>query len=240
MFNRLNITLIVSVAAHVVLLIVLQFLEPDSHHEDDDDILAKEEKKPKIVKFEPVEEKKPEEKKPEPKQPPKPAPPRQGAPMAATSSQPAAQTTHVDLTVGLDPNSFGGDGIVVPSGETVIGNVGDKGAPPPPMVPPPPMAPPPPPVVVKSMPRVLSVPRMPYPEEARRRGIQGEIQILVTVETDGRVTATELKKSVDPKLDELAMEALKKARFAPAMGSDGNPMRYTLVYRYVFRLEDED
>lgn len=239
MFNRLNITLFVSVAAHVVLLIVLQFIEPGGHDEDDDDILAKEEKKPKIVKFEPIEEKKPEEKKPEPKPQPKPTP-RQGAPMAAQSSQPASETTHVDLTVGLDPNSFGGDGIVVPSGETVVGNVGDKAGPPPPPMIPPPMAPPPPPVVVKSMPRVLSVPRMPYPEEARRRGIQGEIQILVTVEADGRVTATELKKSVDPKLDELAMEALKKARFAPAMGSDGNPMRYTLVYRYVFRLEDEE
>jgi outer membrane biosynthesis protein TonB len=45
---------------------------------------------------------------------------------------------------------------------------------------------------------------------------------------------------VDPKLDELAMEALRKARFAPAVGSDGNPMRYTLMYRYVFRLEDEE
>ncbi|MBU1070448.1 TonB family protein [Myxococcota bacterium] len=237
--NRMNYTLIGSVAVHVIILIVLQFVEPDFLSTDDEDVLMKEEKKPKIVKFEPIEDKKPEPKKPEPKPEPKKAPPRSSAPMSAQPSQQASETTHVDLTVGLDPNSFGGEGIVVPSGETVVGDVGD-------MAGPPPMAPertPPPPepvVTVKSMPRVLSVPRMPYPEEARRRGIQGEIQILVTVDVGGQVVAMDLKKSVDPKLDELAMAALKKARFAPAMGSDGKPMRYTLVYRYVFRLEDEE
>ena len=235
----MNLTLVISVALHVIALIVLQFVQPGTHDEDDEDILAKEEKKPKIVKFEPIEDKKPEPK-PAPKPEPKKAPPRSSAPMASQSSQPTNETTHVDLTVGLDPNSFGGEGIVVPSGETLIGNVGDMAGPP--AMAPPPMTPPPPPVVitVKTMPRVLSVPRMPYPEEARRRGIQGEIHVLVTVDVEGRVVGTELKKSVDPKLDGLAMDALKKARFAPAVGSDGNPMRYTLMYRYVFRLEDEE
>jgi len=234
----MNLTLVISVALHVILLIVLQFVQPGKNAEDDEDILAKEEKKPKIVKFEPIEDPKPEPK-PAPKPEPKKAPPRSSAPMASQSSQPANETTHVDLTVGLDPNSFGGEGIVVDSGETVVGNVGDMAGPPPmmPEIKPEPVAPV---VTVKSMPRVLSVPRMPYPEEARRRGIQGEIQFLVTVSASGAVVDVELKKSVDPKLDELAKEALKKARFAPAMGSDGKPMSFTLVYRYVFRLEDEE
>jgi protein TonB len=94
-------------------------------------------------------------------------------------------------------------------------------------------------VTVKRMPRALSVPRAAYPEPARRRGLQGEIQLSVTVGTDGAVLDVELKKGIDPELDALAIDALRRARFAPAVGSDGKPMRYTIVYRYVFRLEDE-
>ncbi len=238
--SRLNWTLVGSVAFHVVLLVVLQYVSPETFSREEKDVLLPEEKKPKVVKFEPIEEKRPEPK-PEPKpEPEKKNPsPRRGAPRASAPAQAAARTTYVDLTVGLDPNSFGGDGIVVPSGETLAGDPNTQPAAmaSPPMKPSAPAAPEI--VTVQRMPRALSVPRAPYPEAARRRGLQGEIQLSVTVGPEGDVVSVELKKGIDPELDALAIDALRRARFAPAVGSDGKPLRYTIVYRYVFRLEDE-
>ncbi len=144
----------------------------------------------------------------------------------------------IGILGGARPQSFGGDGIVVPAGETLAGDPQKKSPPGPPSVKKT-QAPPAEIVTVKRMPRALSVPRAAYPEPARRRGLQGEIQLSVTVGTDGAVLDVELKKGIDPELDALAIDALRRARFAPAVGSDGKPMRYTIVYRYVFRLEDE-
>ncbi len=237
--SRLNVAIIGSIVVHVILLVFLQFVKPAlDRRAEEEEILAKKEPQEK-VKFEPIKKEEPE-KKPEPK-PEEKKPPPMRAPRPAEQSRPSPTpgTTHVDLTVGLDPNSFGGDGIVVPSGETLIGDPQANVAPPPPPMPPPPPPSPPPVVTVKTRPRALNVPRMPYPEAARRRGVQGEIQVMVTVSATGEVTRVELKQGVDPQLDELALEALRKARFSPAVGSDGNPMTHTLLYRYVFRLEDE-
>ncbi len=54
---------------------------------------------------------------------------------------------------------------------------------------------------------------------------------------DGRVKKIKVLESVGFGLDEVAVRALRQARFAPAKGSDGRPMPYTIRYRYTFRLE---
>lgn len=105
-----------------------------------------------------------------------------------------------------------------------------------------PMRPPPPPprrgvVYVKRTPVVVRVPQVPYPRAAKRASIEGTVKLEVTVGTDGRVLRVRVLKRLGYGLDEAAVRALKRARFKPAMGSDGKPMVYTLRYKYTFRLE---
>jgi protein TonB len=106
----------------------------------------------------------------------------------------------------------------------------------------PPMRPPPPPrrrvvVYVKRMPVPIRVPQVPYPRAAKRANIEGTVKLEVTVGTDGRVLRVRVLKSLGYGLDEAAVRALRRARFKPAIGSDGKPMVYKLRYKYTFRLE---
>lgn len=55
-----------------------------------------------------------------------------------------------------------------------------------------------------------------YPVEARRRGIEGEVIGLLTVDAEGKVVDVEIKQSLGHGLDELAAEAFRKWRFEPA------------------------
>jgi len=105
-----------------------------------------------------------------------------------------------------------------------------------------PMRPPPPPrrrvvVYVKRTPVVLVVPQVPYPRAAKRASIEGTVKLEVTVGKDGRVLRVRILSRLGYGLDEAAVRALKRARFKPAMGSDGKPMVYKLRYKYTFRLE---
>ena len=176
---------------------------------------------------------------------------------------PSEQPKVVDLTArpvgGLSPDSFGGSGPAMPVGNTTLA---DPNAPRPRVIPrhawsaPVPAArgpaspgvpvaprarprprPRPRPVTVKMLPRPVSVPRLPYPEAARRQGIEGTVKLEVTIGKDGRVLKVRVIRGVGFGLDEVAVAALKRARFKPAVGSDGKPMVYTIRYRYTFRLE---
>lgn len=93
------------------------------------------------------------------------------------------------------------------------------------------------PVYVKVLPRVLRVPRVAYPAAARRLQIEGTVRLEVTVGRDGRVIRVRVLKGLGYGLDQAAVRALRLARFQPAVGSNGRPMRYTIRYRYTFRLE---
>jgi protein TonB len=83
----------------------------------------------------------------------------------------------------------------------------------------------------------VSVPTLPYPEAARSKGIEGTVLLEVTVGKDGKVRKVKVIKGIGHGLDEVAVRALKKASFKPAVGSNSKPMRYTIRYRYTFRLE---
>lgn len=185
--------------------------------------------------------------------------PRKVTPRPPQAPHPSEKPKVVDLTArpvgGLSPDSFGdgGDGPAMPGGNTTLADPNLPrprkiprrawSAPPPrPVVEPPRPRPRPRPrarkvVKVKTLPRPVRVPRLAYPERARRRGIEGTVKLEVTVGKDGRVIKVKLIKGVGYGLDQVAVRALKKARFKPAVGSDGKPMVYTIRYRYTFRLE---
>lgn len=78
----------------------------------------------------------------------------------------------------------------------------------------------------------------PYPEDARRRGIEGTLKLMVKIDDLGRVQSVEVVESNRPGVfDEAALETFAKARFHPAM-KDGRPVRYQAYMRVDFKLED--
>lgn len=56
-----------------------------------------------------------------------------------------------------------------------------------------------------------------YPESARRRGIEGTVLLKMRITEQGRVETVQVERSAGhPDLDQSAMEAVKRWRFAPA------------------------
>ncbi len=75
-----------------------------------------------------------------------------------------------------------------------------------------------------------------YPEEARRAGIEGQLILTFTVETDGTPTGIRVLRSLHPLCDSAAVRALRLTRFMPARrnGEDVRvrmrlPVRFTLI-----------
>jgi len=77
-----------------------------------------------------------------------------------------------------------------------------------------------------------------YPEEAKRRNIEGTLKLMLKIDDLGRVLSAEVVEATPPGVfDEAALEAFREARFQPAM-KDGRPVRYQAYIRVDFKLED--
>ena len=74
-----------------------------------------------------------------------------------------------------------------------------------------------------------------YTEEARQARIQGTVVIDVVVEPDGTVTVLGVVKSLNPGLDQRAIEAVSRWRFRPAT-RDGQPVKVSADVEVNFRL----
>ena len=72
-----------------------------------------------------------------------------------------------------------------------------------------------------------------YPEEARRRGIQGRVILDFIVNTEGRTQDVRVLKSLHPLCDSSAVAALERTRFVPGK-RDGEaiPVRMRLPVRF--------
>ena len=92
-------------------------------------------------------------------------------------------------------------------------------------------------VVVKDKPKVLEEVTIPYPAEAKKLEITGDVKLKVTVNEKGVVTAVTVIQDPGGGLGEAAAKALKKFRFAPAMTDDGKAVPYTITYIYSFVLD---
>jgi protein TonB len=85
-------------------------------------------------------------------------------------------------------------------------------------------------------PRPLYDPAPQYPAVARRRGEQGTVRCLVTVDAAGRVEAAAvLASSGSPALDRAALEAVTRTPFAPARAGE-EAVRGELVVAVRFQL----
>lgn len=92
---------------------------------------------------------------------------------------------------------------------------------------------------VRIAPRLRSLEKPPYPGTERRAQNQGDTSLGLCIDARGRVTSASLvKSSGHPKLDEAALKWVKDARFSPGT-ADGAPQSvcgHTVVYEW--RLED--
>ncbi len=91
---------------------------------------------------------------------------------------------------------------------------------------------------VDTQPRAMGRIEPAYPEEARKRNLEGTLKLMLKIDDLGRVQSAEVVEA-NPSgvFDEAALGAFRKARFQPAM-KDGRPVRYQAYIRVDFNLED--
>jgi TonB family protein len=74
-----------------------------------------------------------------------------------------------------------------------------------------------------------------YPEQARRQGIEGKMELEFTVDTDGSVSDIEVTDSLHPLCDSAAVNGVRSVNFVPAK-HDGTPVPIRLQLPVRFRL----
>ena len=89
--------------------------------------------------------------------------------------------------------------------------------------------------VVDTPPVRLYQPGLDFSEEARRKKINGNVRISLTVSEDGLPTDVKVEKSLGYGLDEKAVECVKRYRFRPAQRG-GKPVPYHMQIEMSFRL----
>ena len=87
-----------------------------------------------------------------------------------------------------------------------------------------------------SQPTVIGDVRIPYPEDARSRGIEGTVVLSVLVDESGNVRAVKVISGPGAGLDQAAAKAVERIRFRPAMRK-GQPVPAQITYRYTFLLD---
>ncbi|MBN1207653.1 MAG: TonB family protein [Myxococcaceae bacterium] len=85
-------------------------------------------------------------------------------------------------------------------------------------------------------PQVASEVKIPYPEEARRAGIEGTVTLSITIDPEGKVVAAKIISGPGYGLNEAARDAIKRFRFKPAI-KGGEPVSTEMKYSYTFLLD---
>lgn len=182
----------------------------------------------------PVEQPKPKTKPPqikvaEVKPPPTPDPP----PPIEEAKEPPKP---VPLVVGISMSSTtSAGGFAVPVGNTAYGKVADRAVAPssvqnyvaPKYVPP---------GSADRDPEVANEFKVPYPDEARRAGVEGTVRLRIVVDNEGRVVDVKVLNGPGFGLNEAAREAIKKFKFRAAI-KGGEAVSTTMVYNYTFLLD---
>lgn len=91
---------------------------------------------------------------------------------------------------------------------------------------------------VDNHPKAIGLIEPAYPEEAKRRNIEGTLKLMLKIDDLGRVQSAEVVEATPSGVfDEAALEAFRGAHFRPAM-KDGRPVRYQAYIRVEFKLKD--
>ena len=87
--------------------------------------------------------------------------------------------------------------------------------------------------VLTRAPAVVTPATPAYPEDAKARGVSGEVTLELDVSAEGEVVAARVTKPAGEGFDEAALAAARALRFSPAE-IDGKPAAVTLEYRFRF------
>lgn len=90
---------------------------------------------------------------------------------------------------------------------------------------------------VVQMPKLVHFEPAPYPPDAEREGIQGDVVLRLTIDATGRVTQSEVVEPAGHGFDDAARDASLKFRFEPAT-RDGKPVPVRILYKYSFTLTE--
>jgi len=77
-----------------------------------------------------------------------------------------------------------------------------------------------------------------YPPEARRRGEEGTVALLVHIDAEGHVSGIGVSQSAGADLDVAAQQAVREWRFRPEL-RDGKPVASQLMLRFTFVLKKD-
>ncbi|MCL2625709.1 MAG: TonB family protein [Cystobacterineae bacterium] len=89
---------------------------------------------------------------------------------------------------------------------------------------------------VDEQPSVLSEFKLPYPEEARKAGIEGTVRLRLWLDAQGKVNRVKVLRSVGYGLDEAAQNAIVQFKFKPAK-KGGKPSPINIIYDFHFFLD---
>jgi protein TonB len=89
---------------------------------------------------------------------------------------------------------------------------------------------------VDQEPRLASEVKIPYPEQARRAGIEGTVTLSITIDPEGRVLSARVVNGPGHGLNEAARDAILRFRFKPAING-GEAVSTEMKYSYTFLLD---
>jgi len=79
--------------------------------------------------------------------------------------------------------------------------------------------------------------RIYYPKDLREKGIEGEVIVKAFISREGRVTETRISQKLDPDLDRIAVNAVQRTLFNPAL-YNGRPAAVWISIPILFTLKD--
>lgn len=91
-------------------------------------------------------------------------------------------------------------------------------------------------LMVTAMPKLQSEVRIPYPPEAKAKGIQGAVVMDILIDAQGQVREVKLIQGPGAGLNEAALEAVKQFKFIPAR-IEAQVVAVRIRYAYRFVLE---
>ncbi|EAU64992.1 MxcH [Stigmatella aurantiaca DW4/3-1] len=165
-----------------------------------------------------------------------PPPPPEQAPPPPNEPPPETPPKPVPLVVGISMSSTtSAGGFAAPVGNTAYGKADGKATAPQEVKAY--SAPKYTPIYqVDSEPRVLSEVKIPYPDEARRAGIEGTVTLSITVDLEGKVVSVKVISGPGYGLNEAARDAIRRFRFKPAV-KGGEAVSTEMKYAYTFLLD---
>jgi protein TonB len=89
---------------------------------------------------------------------------------------------------------------------------------------------------LSAQPRPLETPPIPYPPEARRAGVEGQVVLVLRLDAAGAVRGARVVDAPSPELARAAAEGARRFRFSPAL-ADGEPVETEIRFTYTFLLE---